>query len=173
MNLSYRSLFILALLSLYGCTLTSNKTSCIVGDCTNGKGQLNRLYQGRLFEMQVGVFVNGKLHGKGKKQYYNADGSIDRLYEGGYKHGVAHGRMTYTTYENKQIATLSKSIYSEGKEEGAFLYKSYSKGKLAYEQRGYYKKGQKEGEEINVLYDHNGIGSDEIIKHYINGRKVE
>ena len=184
MGLSFvKSIGILAIFLLYGCTPTNksnsenavilDKTRCVVGNCTDGKGQLNRLYQNRLFERQIGLFVNGKLHGKGKKKYYNADGSLDRVYDGAYKKGIPHGNMTAMTYTNKKIATLSKSIYIDGKEEGAFLYKSYRQGKLVYEQRGYYKKGKKEGKEINVLYDHKGVGSNEIIRHYINGRKIE
>lgn len=178
MKLLYYFLFILITLSIYGCSSTNNtsiayKSTCVVGDCTDGTGLLNRLYKDSLFETKEGRFVSGKLHGKGTIKYYKADGGIDRVYDGAYKQGKPHGNMTYTTYDNKKIASLSTSIYINGKEEGAFLYKSYSQGKLAYEQRGHYKKGKKDGVEINILYDSKGIGSDEIIRHYINGRKIE
>ncbi len=166
------------MLSIYGCSTTNPssityKSICAIGNCTNGIGQLNNLYKNKLFESKEGTFLNGKLHGKGKKKYYKADGSIDRVYDGTYKTGIPHGNMTYITYANKQIATLSKSIYIDGKEEGAFLYKSYTQGKLTYEQRGHYKKGKKEGKEISILYNSNGIGSDEIIRHYVNGNSLD
>jgi hypothetical protein len=165
-------------LSIHGCSTTNPssityKPVCIIGNCTNGTGQLNNLYKNKLFESKEGVFLNGKLHGKGKISYYKTDRSIDRVYEGTYKKGIPHGNMTYITYANKQIATLSTSIYIDGKEEGAFLYKSYTQGTLTYEQRGRYKKGKKDGKEINIFYDSNGIGSDQIIRHYINGNSLD
>ena len=168
----------LIMLPIYGCSTTNipsitYESVCAIGNCTDGTGQLNNLYKDKLFESKEGRFLNGKLQGKGKVKYYNADGSIDRVYEGTYKKGIPHGKMTYITYANKQIASVSTSIYIDGKEEGAFSYKSYTQGKLTYEQRGYYKKGKKEGRETSILYDSKGIGSDEIIRHYVNGNSLD
>jgi hypothetical protein len=172
-------IFILLLLS--GCSLsnetspekTATKIACVIGNCINGKGQLNRYYQNKLFAIEEGIFVNGKLEGQGKKKYYTEEGSLDRVYKGGYKNGKLHGKMSYITYYNKQIASIETSTYIDGKEEGTFLYKSYQQGKLAYAQKGYYKQGKKNGIEISILYNEKGMQSNSIINHYVNGIKIE
>lgn len=82
-----------------------NSVGCIIGDCTNGTGNL-RYSNGDRYE---GGFKDGLKHGRGTYNYANGD-----VYEGEYANDMRHGTGTYSYYNGD----IYMGQFVEGKREG-------------------------------------------------------
>ena len=156
---------VVLMIFIVGCTSTpkihhsSNsealkKSGCIQGSCINGKGKYQRFYKHKnvIHEVDEGSFVNGKLHGQGKKTLYTDQGVIDNVEFGSYKNNKRHGKVVYTRYYHGEKTYISTSNYINGKSEGTAKSQSYSKGKLSTESITQYHNGKKHGTDTFISY---------------------